>query len=75
MWAASEVSVRFFALLVVWLLLLAVAWPLAILVLLLAPLVWLIALPFRLIGVVAEALFALLRAILFLPARILGYRG
>jgi hypothetical protein len=62
-------------LLVAWFLLLAVAWPLAVLVLLLAPFIWLVALPFRLVGVVFEALFALLRALLFLPARILGYRG
>jgi hypothetical protein len=62
-------------LLVGWLLLLAVAWPLAVLVLLLAPLLWLVALPFRLVGLVVAALFAFLRALLFLPARILGYRG
>ena len=66
---------RFLILLVAWFLLLAVAWPLAVLVLLLAPFIWLVALPFRLVGVVFEALFALLRALLFLPARILGYRG
>jgi hypothetical protein len=37
--------------------------------------VWLIVLPFRLVGLLVEALFAFLRALLFLPARILGYRG
>lgn len=56
-------------------LLLVLCWPLALLVLVLWPLIWLISLPFRLIGITFEALFALLRAILFLPARILGYRS
>jgi hypothetical protein len=37
--------------------------------------VWLISLPFRLLGIAFDAVFALLRALLFLPARILGYRG
>ena len=44
-------------------------------VLLLAPLVWLLSLPFRLLGVAVGAVFALLRAILFLPARLLGFKG
>lgn len=65
----------FFLLLVAWALLIAIAWPLALLVLLLAPLIWLIALPFRLLAVCVEAVFALVKALLFLPARILGYRG
>jgi hypothetical protein len=67
--------VKFLILLVLWLLLLAIAWPLALLVIFLAPIVWLVVLPFRLVGVVVEALFALLRALFFLPARILGFRG
>jgi hypothetical protein len=58
----------------VWCLLLVLCWPLAILAIFLWPLVWLVSLPFRLVGVSIEALFALLRAILFLPARVLGYR-
>ena len=57
-----------------WLLLLIVCWPIALLALILWPLVWLISLPFRLIGITFEAVFALLRAILFLPARVLGAR-
>ena len=61
-------------LLVGWCLLLAVSWPLALLVLLLAPLVWLLSLPFRLLGVTVSAVFALVRAILMLPARLLGHR-
>jgi hypothetical protein len=58
-----------------WLLLLVLCWPLALLALLLWPIVWLISLPFKLVGITFEALFALLRVVLFLPARILGYRG
>lgn len=60
---------------VLWALLLVVSWPVALAVLLLAPLVWLLSLPFRLLGLVLGAVFALLRAILFLPARLLGFRG
>ena len=55
-----------------WCLLLVFCWPLALLALILWPLVWLVSLPFRLIGITFGAVFALLRAILFLPARILG---
>jgi hypothetical protein len=60
--------------LVAWLLLLVVCWPLAILALVLWPLIWLLSLPFRLVAISFDALFALLRAVLFLPARVLGYR-
>jgi hypothetical protein len=55
-----------------WLLLLVFCWPLAILAVLLWPIVWLVALPFRLIGIAVESVFALLRAVLTLPARVLG---
>ena len=57
---------------IAWLILLVLCWPLALLALLLWPLVWLISLPFRLIGVTFDALFAFLRTILMLPARVLG---
>jgi hypothetical protein len=57
-----------------WLLLLVLCWPLALLALLLWPLVWLISLPFRLVGITFDAVFAFLRAVLFLPARVLGGR-
>ena len=57
-----------------WALLLVVCWPLAVLVLLLWPLVWLLTLPFRLLGMAVEGVFELLRAILLLPARLLGGR-
>lgn len=57
-----------------WLILLALCWPLALLALLLWPLVWLLSLPLRLLGIAVEGVFALLRALLFLPARVLGGR-
>ena len=56
---------------VLWLFLLFLCWPLALLALVLYPLFWLITLPFRLIGIGVEGLFELLRAIVMLPARIL----
>jgi hypothetical protein len=55
-----------------WLFLLLFCWPLAIAALLLYPLVWLLLLPFRLLGITIEAVFALLRSIVMLPARLLG---
>ncbi|HXU30603.1 MAG TPA: hypothetical protein VN851_08520 [Thermoanaerobaculia bacterium] len=57
-----------------WLILFLLCWPLALLALVLYPLVWLISIPFRLLGMTLEAVFELLRAILFLPARVLGAR-
>jgi len=58
--------------LLVWLVLFVVCWPLALLALVLYPFVWLLSLPFRLVGITLEAVFAFLKAILFLPARLLG---
>lgn len=55
-----------------WLVLLFLCWPLALLALLLYPLAWLLTLPFRLIGIGVEGVFELLRALVMLPARILG---
>ena len=55
-----------------WCLLLLLCWPLALLALVLWPVAWLLTLPFRLIGIGVEAVFELLRAIVMLPARILG---
>jgi hypothetical protein len=57
-----------------WCLLFIVCWPLALLALLLWPLVWLISLPFRLLGIGLEAVFALLKALLMLPARLIAGR-
>lgn len=55
-----------------WLVLLVVCWPLALLALVLYPLVWLISLPFRLVGITLDAVFSFLKAVLFLPSRLLG---
>ncbi len=60
---------------IAWLILFAVSWPLALLALVLWPLVWLLTLPLRLVGIAVGAAFALLRALLSLPARVLGWRG
>ena len=57
-----------------WLLLLVLCWPLALLALLLYTIVWLLLLPFRLVGLTVEGVFALLRALILLPARVLGGR-
>jgi hypothetical protein len=54
-----------------WLILLAVAWPLALLALLLYPIVWLILLPFRIVGISVEGVLGLLRGLVTLPARVL----
>ncbi len=57
----------------IWLLLLIVCWPLALLALVLyPPIVWLLLLPFRLLGIAVDGVFELLRALLRLPARLLG---
>lgn len=57
-----------------WLLLLVVCWPLAIVALVLYPIVWLLLLPLRLVGIVVDGTFALIRALFMLPARVLGSR-
>ena len=57
-----------------WCILFVLSWPMALLALILFPVVWLLSLPLRLIGITAGALFALVRALLFLPARLLGWR-
>jgi hypothetical protein len=54
-----------------WCILFILCWPLALLAIVLFPIVWLITLPFRLVGIAVHGVFALLAAILFLPARIL----
>ena len=55
-----------------WCLLLVVCWPLALLALVLWPIVWLLSLPFRILGIAVDGVFGLLRGIVMLPARILG---
>jgi len=58
---------------IAWCLLFVLCWPLALLVLVLYPLLWLLSLPFRAVGIVLDGAFALLKAVLFLPARLLGH--
>jgi hypothetical protein len=59
---------------ILWLVLFVLCWPLALAVPLLYPVVWLLLLPFRLVGVAVEAVLQLAEAVLFLPARLLGGR-
>lgn len=65
---------KFLAVFLIWCLLLAVSWPLALLALFMYPVIWVLTLPFRLLGVAVSGVFALLSAILTLPARLLGWR-
>jgi len=60
---------------ILWMLLLMICWPLALLALVLLPIVWLLLLPFRLVGIAVGGALALVRALVFLPARLLGERG
>lgn len=60
--------------LLLWLVLFVLCWPLALAALVLYPLVWLVALPFRLLGFTVDAALELVKAILYLPARLLGGR-
>lgn len=57
---------------ILWLLLFVVSWPLALAALVLYPFVWLLLLPFRLLGIAVGGVFAFLKAVLYLPARLLG---
>ena len=57
-----------------WCILFVLSWPVAMLALILFPVVWLLSIPLRLIGITVAAIFALVRAVLFLPARLLGWR-
>ena len=57
-----------------WCILFVLSWPVALLALILFPVVWILSLPLRLVGITVAAAFALVRALLFLPARLLGWR-
>lgn len=59
----------------VWILLFVICWPLALLALLLFPIVWLLLLPFRLVGIAVEGALQLVRAVIFLPGRMLSGRS
>ena len=58
-----------------WLILFIICWPIAVLALILWPIVWLISIPLRLIEISVGAVLALIKTVLFLPARMLGYQG
>ena len=55
-----------------WILLLVVCWPLALMALVLYPFVWLLLLPFRVLGIAVDGILEFLRTIVFLPSRLLG---
>lgn len=61
--------------LLLWSILFALCWPLAVLVLMAWPILWLLSIPFRIVGTILHAMFALAGALLFLPARLMGHRG
>src|SRR5437899_1518677 len=73
-WKNGRDAMKALILFIGWCLLFVLCWPVALLTLVLFPFVWLISLPLRLIGITLEAVFALLRAILLLPARLLAWR-
>jgi hypothetical protein len=58
-----------------WLILLVICWPLALLVLLFWPIIWLLSIPFRIFGIVVTGALELVRALVMLPARVLQGRG
>ena len=60
--------------LILWALLLVLCWPIAILALVLWPIAWLLSIPFRIVGTVMDAFLALVKNVLFLPAKLLGYK-
>ncbi len=61
--------------LLLWAILLVVAWPVALVLLILWPILWLLSIPFRIVGALMEGILALIKAIFLLPARMLGYRA
>jgi hypothetical protein len=67
-------AMKFLIVFLLWCGLFLLSWPLALLALVAYPFVWLLLLPFRLVGIAVGAVFSLLKAILYLPARILGHR-
>lgn len=71
----EEVCVKVLFVFLAWCLLFVLAWPVAILAVIALPFVWLLSIPFRVLRIVVDALLAFLRAVLFLPARILGARS
>jgi hypothetical protein len=58
-----------------WIILFVICWPLALIALVLYPVVWVLLLPFRLVGIVVEGAFQFLRGVVLLPARLLGVKA
>jgi uncharacterized Tic20 family protein len=71
----SDAAMKVLLLMIAWCVLLALSWPIALIALIAVPIVWLLSLPLRLIGVCVESILALLRAVMLVPARVLGHRG
>jgi hypothetical protein len=71
----ADAAMKVLLLFIAWCVLFVLSWPIALLALIAVPIVWLLSLPLRLIGVCVESTLALLRAVLLLPARVLGHRG
>ena len=67
-------GMRVFIGLILWFMLLALCWPLALIMLVLFPLVWLVLLPFRIVGLTLEVVIKFIGAVLMLPFRVLGVR-
>jgi hypothetical protein len=68
-------AMSFVLVVLAWCVLFVFAWPLALLAIVFLPLLWLLSIPFRIFGALVEAMLAFIKAIFFLPARILGHRG
>ena len=65
---------RFLCVLLLWAIVLVLCWPVALVLLVLWPILWLLSIPVRIIGALMDGIIALIRSILLLPARMLGYR-
>ena len=72
--SGKDNSVKVLVLFIGWCLLFVLCWPMALLALVLLPVIWLLSLPLRLVGITVSAAFAFVRALLFLPARLLGWK-
>lgn len=64
---------RFLGVLLLWAIVLVLCWPVALVLLVLWPILWLLSIPFRIVGALMDAIIAFIKAILLLPARLLGW--
>jgi uncharacterized Tic20 family protein len=74
-WLIAHKQVKTLLFLIGWCILFVLCWPPALLALIVWPVVWLISIPLKLIGITIGAALALVKTVLFLPARMLGYHG